>query len=208
MDSIVRIQAIKSQIENMNLQIDNIQNQNNIMDMMNNNQIGEQLLNLSFQLLNTGIQSFNEGKNMITIIDTNKFYERLKNISKQINLIINQNDMNIMQQQMMMQQQQMMMQQQQMMPMQFLPPMMNKKVEYINVIFRRTDGLQTLISEKFGTKVSELLNKYMRKIYGGSTNVKIKFIENALEISKNNQRKIEDYFHGRPQPNIFVIETG
>ena len=68
----------------MQLQIDNIEMQyNKNMDMMLNNinnQIYEQLLNLSIQMINTGIQSFNAGKNMV--INKDKFYGKLQIISE------------------------------------------------------------------------------------------------------------------------------
>ena len=68
----------------MQLQIDNIEMQyNNNMDMMLNNinnQIYEQLLNLSIQMINAGIQSFNAGKNMV--INKDKFYGKLQIISE------------------------------------------------------------------------------------------------------------------------------
>ena len=70
----------------------------------------------------------------------------MKNISEQINLIINQNDMNQIQQQQMMQQQQIMMQQQ----------MMNfheeKNFLRKNIIFEnaKTNNFKT-ISAKYGT---------------------------------------------------------
>ena len=185
MDITFRIQGIKSQIENMNLQIDNIQSQNNIMNMnMVSNQIGEQLLNLSFQLLNTGIQAFNAGKNMITIMDTNKFYERLKNISEQINLIINYNDMNQMQQQQMMMQQQMMIQQQ----MNEKQPIINghsDKRPSKNIIFIKEVGIRNTINikAKYGTKVEEVLNEYINRI--SVNDEKLVFVFNANKINRN-----------------------
>ena len=59
---------------------------------MNTNQIGEQLLNLSMQLLSDGIQAFNIGKSMITMTNID-FWVQLQNISNQINSIINENNM-------------------------------------------------------------------------------------------------------------------
>ena len=62
----IQIQAIKSLIESMKFHIDNIELQNNNIkgSMMSDNQIGEQLLNLSMQMFNGGIQAFNTGKNI------------------------------------------------------------------------------------------------------------------------------------------------
>ena len=212
MDIIFRIQGIKSQIENMNLQIDNIQSQNNIMNMkMVSSQIGEQLLNLSFQLLNTGIQAFNAGKNMITIMDTNKFYERLKNISEQINLIINYNDMNQMQQQQMMMQQQMMLQQQMMIQQQ-----MNEKQPIINGLSDKRPSKNIIfvyegrtknainIKAKYGTKVEEVLNEYINRI--SVNDEKLVFVFNANKINRNEQRVIEDFFRLYNNPTIQVLQ--
>ena len=88
MDSSVQIQAIKSQIENLKLQIDNIemQNKNNMgmMGMMDNNKIGEQLINLSIQMFNVGIQAFNTGNNNFELVDLGKFHNQLENISEKI----------------------------------------------------------------------------------------------------------------------------
>ena len=80
---------------------------------------GEQLLNLSIQILNKGIQAFNTGKNHI-ILSIDNSYKQLKNISNMINSILdeynnNQMKIQIMQNQMMQQammNQQMLMQQQ------------------------------------------------------------------------------------------------
>ena len=54
MDTNLQIQGIKSQVNNMKLQIENIEMQNNNGFMMQN-PIGEQLLNLSIQMLNSGL---------------------------------------------------------------------------------------------------------------------------------------------------------
>jgi len=67
-----------------------MQTNNNIF-MMNYNQIGEQLFNLSIQILNTGIQSFNFGKNIS--MNYNIYFKKLKLISEQINSLINENNM-------------------------------------------------------------------------------------------------------------------
>lgn len=60
MDSNIQIQTLKSQIENLKLQIDNIEMQNNQKNttILSNyeNQIGEQLLNLSIQMFNAGFK--------------------------------------------------------------------------------------------------------------------------------------------------------
>ena len=63
MDIGLQIQGIKTFIDNMKLQIENIEIQNNnAMNPLMMNQIGDQLLNLSIQMLNNGIQYFNNFK--------------------------------------------------------------------------------------------------------------------------------------------------
>ena len=149
--------------------------------------------------MNTGIQAFNTGKSMITIMDTNNFYERLKNILEQINLIINQNDMNQMQQQQMMIQQQMMMQQQIMMQQQMNveKQLMNDHFDNrpsINIIFANPKYIihKINISAKFGTKVEEVLSEYINRISGNDK--KFVFLFNANEIKRNEQRAVGNYF--------------
>ena len=73
----------------MKLTIDNIDMTNNIKLIMNNNQLGEQLINLSLQLLNNGIQGLNFCKNIIN--NFNNYVGQLILISQQINLLINEN---------------------------------------------------------------------------------------------------------------------
>ena len=108
------------------------------------NTIGDQLLNLSIQILNIGIQIFKTGK--IFSFISNKFFEKLQEISNQINYIINSHNMDKMQQQTMQQQmmQQQMMQQQmmkqQMMQQQMMQQQMmqlqNNDYFRINVLFK------------------------------------------------------------------------
>ena len=112
MDSNIQIQTLKSQIENLKLQIDNIEMQNNQKNttILSNyeNQIGEQLLNLSIQMFNAGIQTFNTGKSNIMPLNLDKYYIQLSNISNQINSIIeDHNKQKQMMEQMQMQQMQM-----------------------------------------------------------------------------------------------------
>ena len=138
--------------------------------MANNIQKGEQLLNLSIQILNTGIQAFNIGKNIIG--NYNKYYAQLQLISQQINLLINEN--NLIQQQMM---------QQQMIPQQMVnmfPLVMNRsnwtgpyqnqnvtfdlKIEQINVIFINAKGEKLNILGELDDTLEDLFNKYIDKI--------------------------------------------
>ena len=186
MEASFQIQSLKSQIENMKLQIDNIEMQSNNMFMMNNNQLSEQILNLSIQLLNAGIQAFNTGKNMYMMMNIQKFYEELRKISDQINLIINTNNMLQMQQPIMLQQP---IQQQQ---------LENSKKDYKNIVFenaRCPNGkFKTNIVAKFGTTVKEVLDQYMLRVYG-TTNKNLVFIFLAAKINRDDEKRvIEDYF--------------
>ena len=93
MDLKIQIQTLKSQIDNMKLQLDNIETQYN--NMLNfpriiANQISEQILNLSVQMINSGIQTFNYTKNLV--MNNNKFNSHLKNISELLNSLINGNN--------------------------------------------------------------------------------------------------------------------
>ena len=114
MDTTFQIQEIKSQIINMNLRIENIEMQNNNMI----NSTGDQLLMLSFDMFNNGIKTYNLGKKLTMNFD--KYFEQIKNISNQINNLINsyylEKQLKMAQQQMAQQQmmQQQMMQQQMM----------------------------------------------------------------------------------------------
>ena len=63
-----------------------IEMQNNTMNPLMMNQIGDQLLNLSIQLLNNGIQYFNNFKYLS--MNINQYYEKLSVISQQINNIL------------------------------------------------------------------------------------------------------------------------
>ena len=102
MDTTFQIQEIKSQIINMNLRIENIEMQNNNMI----NSTGKQLLMLSFDMFNNGIKTYNLGKKLTMNFD--KYFEHIKNISNQINNLINsyylEKQLKMAQQQMMKQQ--------------------------------------------------------------------------------------------------------
>ena len=203
MDTDIQIQAIKSQIEYMHLQIDNIQNQNNIMDMnMMNNQIGEQLFNLSFQLLNTGMQAFNTGKKIIDVVNADKFYEKLKYISEQIYLITIQNLMDKMKHQQQMNKQMMMNPQ-----IDHYYQMMNSHFDnrpVKNIRFDDNNGLKIIIRAKYGTKVEEVLKEYKEKISGNDK--KFVFLYNALQIKENERRVVEDFFRFGDPSKIQVIQ--
>ena len=67
----------------MKLRIENIEMQNNNMI----NSTGDQLLMLSFDMFNNGIKTYNLGKKLTKNFD--KYFEQIKNISNQINNLIN-----------------------------------------------------------------------------------------------------------------------
>ena len=91
-----QLQIIKTQIDSMKLQIANIE-----MQYMNTPFQGDQLMNLGIQMFNTGLNSFTIGKD-ISMSSLDKCYIQLKNISEQINKIINLHNNSIQQMQMMM----------------------------------------------------------------------------------------------------------
>ena len=70
------------------------------------NSIGDQLLMLSFDMFNNGIKTYNLGKKLTMNFD--KYFEQIKNISNQINNLINsyylEKQLKMAQQQMMKQQ--------------------------------------------------------------------------------------------------------
>ena len=211
----MQIQAIKFQIENMKLQLDNIQMQSNNMFIMNNP--GEQLLNLSIQMINAGIQAFNTGKNMAMILDIEKFYVQLRNLSEQIKLIINEKNtqhimmpqqMSLEQQLMMIKQEQMAMQKERMaMQKQYMNIQQNPIGEgnnYLNVIFQRKHYPDVPIVVKFGTTVEELLNLYMKREVD-VTEKKFFFIWNSKKINKNEKESVEKYFCNLKNVTILII---
>ena len=66
--------------------------------MANPSIIGEQVLNISMQM-------FNAGKNMNMMMNLQNFYNQMKTISEQLNLILKENSMQPHPQQVIMQQQ-------------------------------------------------------------------------------------------------------
>ena len=189
----------------MNLRIENIEMQNNNMI----NSTGDQLLMLSFDMFNNGIKTYNLGKKLTMNFD--KYFEQIKNISNQINNLINsyylEKQLKMAQQQMaqqQMMQQQMM--QHQMMKQQMAQPKIN---DWKTVVagFKDHTGLTSFKIETEKT-LKELFDEYMEKIYGYN-NSKIAFIYNAKRIDRNSNKKIKDYFSnckGNPSlPFIMVI---
>ena len=81
--------------------------------------------------------------------------------------------------------------------------------EKVNVIFGDDRGWKKNIFIEADTTLKELFDKYMKEKFGYE-NSKIKFLVNAVEIKRNDNTKIKDYFSnysGYPVlPLIQVIE--
>ena len=184
MDINLQIQGIKTFLDNMKLQVENIEMQNNTMNPLMMNQIGEQLLNISIQMLNNGIQYFTNFKYLS--ININQYYEKLTVISQQINNILTSQQM--MQPNMLLQQQ--MMQAQMMEPMKIQT---NNNIKIFNIIFKDTEGRSTTLVVGADTTIKELIDKYMNKAYGYEKK-DLEFILNAYRIDRNSQTKLREYF--------------
>ena len=195
MDIDLQIQGIKTFIDNMKLQVENIeiQNNNNAMNPLMMNQIGDQLLNLSIQMLNNGIQYFNNFKYLS--MNINQYIEKLKVISQQINTILASQQM--MQQQVMQQQQKFL--QQQMIQPQMMEPMqmhLNNNEKKFNAVFTDTRGRKTNLIVDGDITMKELIDKYMNRVYGYE-NKNLVFICNGT-INRNSQTKLREfaeYYH-------------
>ena len=189
----MQIQSLKSHIENMKLQIDNIEMQISNSMMVNYSIISEQVLNISIQMFNAGIQAFNTGKNMNMMMNLQNFYNQIRTISEQLNLILNENIIQQFLQQPMMQQQ--------MQPPQLLIPQ-----DTMVLKFENAKGMKTVINIDFESTVEEALNRFIKKTYGSSINKKLIFMYNAKEIKMNEQMKIRDFFNGSNFASIEVVE--
>ena len=211
MDIGLQIQGIKTFIDNMKLQIENIEMQNNnAMNPLMMNQIGDQLLNLSIQMLNNGIQYFNNFKYLS--ININQYYEKLKVISQQINNILtSQQMMNQMAQQQMMQQQILL--QQQMMQPQMMEPMqiqLNNNRNKSNFVFYDASSKKlTNLYVDVDISIKELIDKYMAKVFGYEKK-DIYFLYNAKRIDRNSQIKLRKFFGGDlyQNPKIAIYYIG
>ena len=202
MDISLQIQGIKTQLDNMKLQVDNIEILYN--NPMMKNTIGDQLLNLSIQILNIGIQIFKTGK--IFSFISNKFFEKLQEISNQINYIINSHNMDKMQQQTMQQQmmqQQMMkqqMMQQQMMQQQMMQQQMmqlqNNDYFRINVSFK--GNFQSFVlAVKPNMTIKELCDKFKKEItikYNSLEYKQFFLLYHTSIIDINCLKTVQDYF--------------
>ena len=211
MDIGLQIQGIKTFIDNMKLQIENIEMQNNnaMMNPLMMNQIGDQLLNLSIQMLNNGIQYFNNFKHLS--MNINQYSEKLKVIFQQINNILtSQEMMNQMAQQQMMQQQILL--QQQMMQPQMMEPMqiqLNNNRNKSNFVFYDTSSKKlTNLYVDVDISIKELIDKYMAKVFGYEKK-DIYFLYNAKRIDRNSQIKLRKFFGGdlyqNPKIKIYYI---
>ena len=193
MDINLQMQGIKTQLDNMKLQVDNIEMLNN--NPMMKNTIGDQLLNLSIQILNTGIQIFNTGK--FFSLNANKFFEKLKEISDQINIIINSHNMDKMQQQMMQQQMmQQQMMQQQMIQQQMMQQQQNIDSFRINVIFQG-NFKSFCLAVKPNITIKELYDKFNEEITTKYKNLQyrqLSLLYNASKIDTNSLKTVQDYF--------------
>ena len=180
MDTSLQMQGIKLQIDHMKMQIENIITQNNNRLMLENI-IGDQLLNLSIQMLNTGIQAFSIGCNLSKNI--NNFYVQLKKIGDQINNLVNSHQMmlqNMVLQQQMMDQQIM----NQMIPQQ----MIQYKKQKINAYFlNRVEGKLNMVIEEDCT-VKELFDKYMQ-ITGENIENSYFLVFGVYKLIRNDQKK-------------------
>ena len=141
------------------------------------NPIGEQMINLSLQMLNTGILAFNIGSNFSTNI--NKYYNSIMQISNQINNILTS--------------QQMM---NQMMPLNVMQPqmIMQPKIHKINTFIEVTCGRKINLVIDKDTTVKKLCDEYQCKI-GYRDKIKCLLI-NASNVYpvRDDQKKIADYF--------------
>ena len=180
MDIGLQIQGIKTFIDNMKLQVENIEMQNNnIMNPLMMNQIGDQLLNLSIQMLNNGIQYFNNFKYLS--MNINQYFEKLKLISQQINNILTQQMRDQMSQQQMQQQ---MLLQQQVMQAQMMEQMqmqLNNNKKKCNIIFSDDRVRSTTLVVDEDITLKELIDKYMNKVYGYESE-ELGFIFDAKKI--------------------------
>ena len=214
MDINLQIKGIKSTIDNMKLQIENIEIQNNNpMFQMMMNPVGDQLLNLSIQMLNSGFQLFNYAINLT--MNGSKFFMQLQKISEQINSEINSFNIKNMNQQMIQQQmlQQQMMQQQMMQQQILNQQMMQPQIEHnqngfgkkLNVIFLQGQFGNKRINLIVGKEITikQLLDKYMDEVYGYE-NEEIVFVCNAKIIERNNNSKVLDYIKIFSGTTLFI----
>ena len=103
--------------------------------------------------------------------------------------------------------------QQQMMQQQLIEQQMRQQQidnwEKVNIIFRNGGVWKKNFVIETDTTLKELFDKYMKEKFGYE-NSKVKFLVNAVEIKRNDNTKIKDYFSnysGYPVlPEIIAIE--
>ena len=188
MYSNLQIHSLRTQIEKIKLQIDSIDTLNNSMNIkkMLDNPLDKQLYDLSIHLINAGIQAFNIGKDMNLNSNREIFYFQLQQISEQISLIIGEK--NIIQPEFLFQKQ-----------------IEKEEMKNIKIIFENKDDT---IKDKFinmtvkpKTKVKEVLNYYIYKMYGFPQD-KMNFIFNGKRINRYEERLVEDFFRNTDTPHI------
>ena len=103
--------------------------------------------------------------------------------------------------------------QQQMMQQQLIEQQMRQQQmdnwKKVNAVFRDVSARIKIIVIETDTTLKELFDKYMKEKFGYE-NSKIKFVVNAVEIKRNDNTKIKNYFSnysGYPVlPEIIAIE--
>ena len=208
MDSSVKIQSIKNQIENLKSELDKIESENNAMNEGKESgpcTIGEQLVNVSFKIFDVGIQTFKTGKNSFETLIMERFINQLKKISEQIKEIVSDSESTIKfqneKQAQLFYQQQMMLNQMNN-PQLFQQQMLNQALfqqqirwKYFNFTFiNALEGNKYFIQIEGNKTIKDLLDQYITEEYGNNNIKQILFIYNAQELERNNPRKIEDYF--------------
>ena len=184
------IQALKSQIDKIQHQIDTVlmfqKNFPIVNPMVINNQ-DEQLINLGIQILDTGILALKSVFNLS--MHFNKYRNKLQNISNEIN-IITTHPLQTMQQQLA-QMRQLMIQQQ------AIQQQMNEQAKRkVNIIFHDTRGIDTILIVDSDITIEELYSKYMDKAPLYSQDRKdFVFRYNGQQLKKDDKRKIKDYFN-------------
>ena len=170
-----QIQNIKFQIKSIESQFDNVEIQIKSIGTFG---IGTQIKNIGIQLLNLGIQALNIGNqmpaNMMSIIDSNKFEQEIKNIStklvelsnpmEQMNMTgMDMNDMGNNRMGMSMNDNIQMQMQQMAQMQQMVQQMAQNQQKRKNFIFEKSNGNKRSISCRYGKTVDELLKKYLNE---------------------------------------------
>ena len=87
--------------------------------------------------------------------------------------------------------------------------MLNEHKKMANIAFENASypkgKRKVVICTTLETKIKDVLNQYIDKYYG-QTNIKLKFIYNAIKIDRNEQKNIEQFFGVNINPKITVLE--